>query len=86
MCIFHSNGSNDVFKHLVSRLVMGSSKDKEQYLETVRHKLSHLGDLDGSNDDNISKSSALFISMILSWFNCLADHSLVEESVNFLRK
>ena len=34
----------------------------------IGHKLSHC-DLDGSKDGNISKTSALFISMLLNWFD-----------------
>ena len=46
----NSNGHNDYSKPLVSRLIMGSSKAKEQYLKILGHELSHPGDLDGSND------------------------------------
>ena len=53
MCIFHSNGSNIFSKQLVSRLVMASTKAKEQYLKIVGLKSSHLGDLNGSKGDNI---------------------------------
>ena len=39
LCIFHFNGSNDVSKYLVSKLVMGSTKVKEQYLKIVGHHM-----------------------------------------------
>ena len=38
-------------------------------MKTVGRKSSHPGDLDGPKDDNILKTSALFILMLLSWFD-----------------
>ena len=42
---------------------------KEQYLKIFGLKSSHPCDLDGSKVNNISKTSALFISMLVSWFD-----------------
>ena len=63
MRIFHSHGSNIFSKQLVSRLVMASTKAKEQYLKIVGLKSSHPSDLNGYKGDNI-----FFLNLIIIYF------------------